>query len=175
MYDKMKKDLKALLKIRSDLIVKAIESFSLSGYESYITCYTEGIRDLPSHLYQEQLVTLNVSVNAVGKFVVLEEYIHIQVSFSNRVHDIFIPFLGIVRVAAIEDEKTIIAFEPNNGFATNIDLSQRYTDHCKNGERKTEEQENLKENIVGTNLCAEVVLPISPQASKSVPHLKRVK
>lgn len=165
MSDKMKKDLKAVLKLRVDLIVKAIESFSLSGYDTYVTCYTDGVVDLPSHLYKDRLLTLNVSVNAVGKFEVLEDYLHIQVSFSNKVHDVFIPFLGILTVSAVENERPVISLDPISGFATSAELMQRCNDHC----------ESKWVSMKYKNISPETNTPEHTQPSKPVPHLRRVK
>jgi stringent starvation protein B len=170
----MQKDLKAFIKLRCDIINKTIESISLSGYEPNIICLTESIKDLPEHLYSEKFITLNVSVEAVGAFSITDEYLNIEVKFSGKTKSLFIPLLAIIIIYGKEDGIPIIRIDLNNSIIASEDLTRRFIDYCKNGSKKDVE-EKMKEKIIGTNLCPEIVLPISQQAPKTVPHLKRVK
>lgn len=151
----MQKDLKAFIKLHCDIVVKAIESMSLSGYQPNIICFTESIKGLPEHLYSEKFITLDVSTEAVGAFSITDDYLNIDVRFSGKKQSLFIHLLAIISVVGKEGEKPIIRIDPSNSIIISEDLTKRFIHYCQNGDTETTEQQEPK--------------------PKTKPHLTRIK
>lgn len=140
----MKKDLKAFTKLRSDLIIKSIESISLSGYEPHITCFTDAISGLPEHLYSEKFIVLDVSAQAVGNFVIFDDCIEVQLKFSGVNTTLIVQLLGVINVSGVENNVSVITYIPNNGFVVSKDLTKSFIELCENGGK-------LQESVNDTN------------------------
>lgn len=114
-------DVDAFYKTMGKLIDSAYESISESGYSVYINCVTKFCIGLPIHLYDTEIITLDISNDAIKSMKQDEDNIYVNVRFGGQVTLVSIVKIAILAMVARSGQENIFAVAISSAMAPSTD------------------------------------------------------
>lgn len=110
-------DVDAFYKTISKLIDSVYESMSENGYGVYIRCVSKFCNGLPKELYASELVTLDISNEAIRSINQDEENIHVVVRFGGKETPVSIVKIAILAMMAMSGQENVFSVAISSAMA----------------------------------------------------------